>query len=184
MSQTDSQLIVDYFNGNVTAFEELVGRYLQPIYTFVFGFCRNAEEASDLTQEVFLKAWKNLKKFNLERNFKTWIFTIARNTVFDWLRKKKSVLFSDLDTDETTFSETLSDTEPLADELFMRKELVKDLERALDKIPVDSKVILLLYHREECTFEEIAEIVGKPMNTVKSQYRRALMLLRKQLAGI
>ncbi|MCX6715988.1 MAG: RNA polymerase sigma factor [Candidatus Taylorbacteria bacterium] len=163
-------------------FDQIVEEYTRPIYNFVYRLCGSREEAEDLTQEVFLKVWKNLGKFDPEKSSKTWIFTIARNTTIDWLRKKKSINFSQMDTaHDEPFEDGLADIEPLPDEIFQRKELAYDLESALSKIPPDHKMIILLHHTEDLTFEEISIITDKPMNTVKSQYRRALIMLRKYL---
>ena len=138
----------------------------------------NKNDAEDITQDVFVKIWKNIKKFDQEKNFKTWVFAIARNTTIDWLRNRKNVTFSSLDTDQEMFEETISDILPLPDEIFSRKELVHELEIVLDKISIESKTIVFLHLKEDMTFEEIAEIVKKPMNTIKSQYRRTLHQIR------
>jgi len=163
--------------------ETIIKQHLKPVYSFVFRFSKNESEASDITQEVFIKIWKNLNKFDPEKNFKAWIFTIARNTAIDHIRKNKDIAFSKLDAqfeeDEKTFEETLPDIEPLPDEIFMKKELGGEVERALAKIRPDFREIILLHYVEGLTFEEIGKIVGKPLNTVKSHHRRALNILRK-----
>ena len=170
---------------NDNEIEIIIKLHLKSVYNFVFRLSKNKDEASDITQEVFIKVWKNLKKFNPDKNFKTWILTIARNTTIDWLRKKKSIAFSELDYfndgNDKSFEESIVDIEPLPDDIFMRKELEKEVEKALAKIRPDFREIILLHHTEQLTFEEIGKIVGKPLNTVKSQYRRALNILRKFL---
>ena len=90
-------------------------------------------------------------------------------------RKRKSIYFSD--------EEDVADIEPLPDEIFIRKELGKELENALSKIRLDFREIILLRYTEELTFEEISEIVGKPLNTVTSHHLRALNTLRKLLTN-
>jgi RNA polymerase sigma-70 factor (ECF subfamily) len=159
----------------INDFEVIMNRYLKSVYNFAFRLSGNEGEASDITQEVFIKVWKNIKKFDPDKNFKTWIFAVARNTTFDYLRKRKSIYFSD--------EEDVADIEPLPDEIFIRKELGKELENALSKIRLDFREIILLRYTEELTFEEISEIVGKPLNTVKSHHLRALNTLRKLLTN-
>lgn len=159
----------------INDFEVIMNRYLKSVYNFAFRLSGNEGEASDITQEVFIKVWKNIKKFDPDKNFKTWIFAVARNTTFDYLRKRKSIYFSD--------EEDVADIEPLPDEIFIRKELGKELENALSKIRLDFREIILLRYTEELTFEEISEIVGKPLNTVKSHHLRALSALRKLLTN-
>ena len=96
MEITDKQLIDDYLNGNDAAFALLVQRQINPVYNFVYRLVRNTQDAEDITQETFVKMWKNLKRYNQDQNFKTWLFTIARNTAIDSLRKKKSFVFEQL----------------------------------------------------------------------------------------
>jgi RNA polymerase sigma-70 factor (ECF subfamily) len=126
----------------------------------------------------------NWDKYDENKNFKTWLFTIARNTTTDWLRKKKPILFSSLDPIEAgeEFSDQLIDQEPLPEELFLRKELDKILEDSLSKINIDQRTVILLHLEQDLTFEEISQIVNKPTNTVKSQYHRGLLALRALLA--
>lgn len=90
---TDEQLIKNYLKGDDNSLEILIRRYLKPIYFFVYGYTKDEQKAEDIAQEVFVKIWKNLKKFDKNKNFKTWIFTIAKNTALDYLKKKKSCRF-------------------------------------------------------------------------------------------
>lgn len=163
--------------------EKFIGLHLKPVYNYICRIIYDKNDAEDITQEAFVKAWRNIKKFDQEKNFKTWIFTIARNTAIDYLRKRKEIPFSKLQDpdDEENFDEKITDIEPLPDEIFGRKELSRDLERALAEIRPDFREILILHYSENMTFQEISEVVGKPLNTVKSQHRRALSGLRKIL---
>jgi RNA polymerase sigma-70 factor (ECF subfamily) len=172
--------MVGVYNVNMDI-ELILKQYLKPVYNFAFRIVRDRSEAEDITQEVFVKIWKNIKKFDPDQNFKTWLFTIARNTTFDWLRKRKDISFSQMGDDEKKFEETLSSIEPLPDEIFIKKELAKELEEVLSKIRPDFREIILLHYTEDLTFEEISKIVNKPLNTVKSHHLRGLSSLRKML---
>lgn len=165
-------------------FDLIVKQYLKPIYNFAFRLSGNESDAADITQEAFLKVWKNIKNINSDKNLKTWIFTIARNTTIDWFRKRKNISFSKMGEgeNENNFEESIEDIEPLPDEIFERKELKKELEIALSKIRPDFREIIFLHYSENMTFEEISKIVGKPLNTVKSHHLRALSALRKLLS--
>ena len=170
---------------NKDNFEDLVGRYLKSVYNFVFRIIKDKNSAEDITQETFVKVWKNLDKFDSEKNFKTWLFTIARNTTIDYLRKRKNISFSHFDKDDKEdrkFEESIYDTEPLPDEIFMKKELGKELEKALTEIRPDFREIILLHYTEYLTLEQISEVVGKPLNTIKSHHRRGLAALRKLIS--
>jgi RNA polymerase sigma-70 factor (ECF subfamily) len=161
--------------------ELIINRYLKPIYNYAFRITGNKSEAEDITAEVFVKVWKNLKKVDENKNLKVWIFAITRNTAIDSLRKRKNISFSQIDSPAGEFEENIADIEPLPDEIFLRKELAKELETALSKIRPDFREIILLHYTEGLTFEEISEIVSKPLNTVKSHHLRALSALRKLL---
>lgn len=180
---TDLQLITLYKEGNHKAFDGLINRYSQNLYRFVLKLLNNKEEARDAVQESFINAWKNIKKYDHRKEFKTWLFSIARNKSIDLLRKKKSVTFSSLNGEdaETPFEANIPDSELHPEELFERNETIELVQKALESIPFDYKTIVLLHDGEEMTFEEISEVVDKPMNTVKSQYRRALIALKNNI---
>ncbi len=176
---TDEELAKLSQENDRESFAELVKRYLKPVYNFIRRYIGNREDAEDITQEAFLKAFKNIKKFNPDKNFKVWLFVIAKNTAFDRLKKKKPLVFSQLQNEDgESIIEEIADAAPLPDEIFARKELTKELESILDILPPSDRAILTLHYSDGLTFEEIAEILGKPMNTVKSRHRRALLRLR------
>lgn len=153
-------------------FEQLVDEYLPAVYNLVCRLTGRVEEAQDLSQEVFIKVWKNLKRYDpIRANRRTWILAIARNTTIDWLRKKKIPTDGELE-------ESVEDPAPLPDKLFAVQELEQLLEQVLATIAPDDRLIIILHHQENLTFEEIAKIIEKPVNTVKSRYRRALHRIR------
>jgi RNA polymerase sigma-70 factor (ECF subfamily) len=184
-NETDEEIILLYNNGEQEAFKILINRYATPLYNFSARLT-NKGDASDIVQETFIKAWKNINRFNpLKASFKTWIFTIARNTTTDFLRKKKSLLFSDMgmdnDDDINSFSENIPDENLLPDEAIQKLEDNRFLNGTLEKLHQNYREVLVLHYQEEMTFEEIGKILDKPLNTVKSQHRRALMKLREML---
>jgi len=180
---SDEQLINAYFNGGTETMEELVRRYLKPIYKFVCRVLGSAADADDVTQEVFIKTWRQLKKFDQTKSFKPWIFTIAKNSCLDFLKKKRAIPFSEFEneTGENLLTETLIDESPLPPELFERQEIIAHVLAALDKLTPAHKMVVLLHYHHNFTFEEIAVTLDAPMNTVKSRYRRALIKLRELL---
>ena len=93
VEKTDNELVKDYLEGKENVFEILVKRYTRPLYSFVWRLCGNKESSEDIVQETFLKVWKNIKQFDHSKSFKVWIYTIARNSTYDFLRKKKLVMF-------------------------------------------------------------------------------------------
>jgi len=186
MLKTDNELVEDFLAGDEQALEFLFERYFKVIYNFVYRLAREPDVASDITQETFVKTWRNLKKFDQNLNFKTWLFTIAKNTAYDWLKKKKPIVFSALtagDEDDYRLENLAIDQEPWPDEIFAQKEIKAKLEKHLSKIPPLDQTIILLHLQEGQTFEMVAEILDQPMNTVKSRYRRALAKLRDLLSN-
>ncbi len=183
MDKTDDELIAEYRNGDETAFRTLIERYLNQIQRFSFRMSNKNDTASDITQETFVKVWKNLHKYEKENTFKSWIFTIARNTAIDYLRKKKALNFSDFDNEDgkNFITETIADQDTIPEFLIEKAENKKILDDALETINPLEKEVLLLHYQEEMTFENIGKMVGEPLNTVKSRHRRALAKLRKNL---
>ncbi|MFA6476076.1 MAG: sigma-70 family RNA polymerase sigma factor [Candidatus Paceibacterota bacterium] len=174
------------FGGKELTIEDIVRDYLGLVYSFVFRLTGEREEASDMTQEVFVKVWKNLDRYNKEQNLKTWILAIARNTAIDWLRKKRPLVFSKLDHEgddgKQEFGENLADSGLLQDEIFAQKELREKLDEIINLLTFSQREVFLLHLEDSLTFEEISKLVGRPTNTVKSQYRRALIALRGHLS--
>ena len=180
METPDAQLVSESILENTGSFETLVERYTQPIYNFAYRLTGNVQTAEDITQETFVKVWKNLAKYDSKQSFRAWIFTIARNSTTDYLRKKKAIPFSNLsNNDETPFEENISDTEILPSETVLKLEDTARLQKLLDRLPQDYQTVLLLYYQEDMTFDEIGKVLKKPLNTVKSWHRRALLKLRE-----
>lgn len=197
----DEQLIIDYLAGDEKSLEVLIKRYLKPIYSFVYRYVGNSQEAEDITQETFVKVWKNLKKpapyriysgagFNPKKgNFKTWVFEIAKNTSIDWLRKsgsalggKKTIPFSRFENEKgqnTLIEKLISPSIKLAEAIDNKKLLVA----ATEGLSIEDKRILNLRHKDNLNFREIAELLEESINTVKSRYRRALIILKRKLGN-
>ncbi|MES2224250.1 MAG: RNA polymerase sigma factor [Patescibacteria group bacterium] len=185
MEQTDSEIIKKYLSGDKESLDKIIDKYLAHVYNFVRRLYNNESDATDITQEVFIKVWKNIHKYNPAQNFKTWLFTIARNTTVDWMRKKKVYVFSDLENGEEdeSFADRLVDIEPLPEDIFSQKELKNNLEKLLTTLHPDQKSVIMLHISEDMTFDEISKVLKKPLNTIKSHYRRGLEKLRKNIVN-
>jgi RNA polymerase sigma-70 factor (ECF subfamily) len=181
MPDKDAQLINDYLKGDEKSLEILIIKYLTLVYGFVFNYVKNEADASDIAQNVFLKMWKNLKKYNFQKgSFKSWILQIAKNTSLDFIKKKKTVPFSDFikEDEKNPLLETLFDSEPLPDEKIEQMEVVSQLDSATKNLSEKDQMIISLRHEKDLSFQEIADVLNKPLNTVKSQYWRAVAKLK------
>ncbi len=178
----DKQLIQNFLAGDEAAFEQLVDRYLKPLFNFVFHLTRDKNMAEDIVQEVFVKIWKNISKFDRSKKFSTWIFAIAKNASFDWLKKKKAIPFVAFENEQGNILEYIEDENALhSNALLQSMDNIKDAENYLNSLSPQLKTILLLHHQQGFSLIEIAEIFGLPTNTIKSKYRRAVLFLRQQL---
>ena len=164
-------------------FELQIKKYLKPVYGFALRYVGNREDAEDVTQETFIKAWKNLKKFDQQKSFKTWIFTIAKNTAIDLLKKKHSLVFSDFENnnDENYLFENLRDFASIPRELSEQQDIMSAIFQAMDALLPKYRMVLALRYNKHFAFREIADALGKPLNTVKSIHRRGLAMLQKLL---
>ncbi|HEU0050871.1 MAG TPA: sigma-70 family RNA polymerase sigma factor [Patescibacteria group bacterium] len=183
---SDAELIAAYRHGDKEALEILIKRYLAPVYRFLLRLVHNQETANDLSQETFFKAWRSLWRFDAKRSFKTWLFTIAKNTAFDYLKKKKAFVFSELDgpEDGQTFDERIPDERPLAFELIEQHDQAQFVNQILALVSPQARSIILMHDGEDMTFQEISSVMHESLNTVKSRYRRALLLLQKKMKDL
>lgn len=181
---TDEQLVEKYLKGEKQALEILVARYLKPIYGLAYNYVGNAADAEDVTQETFVKIWKNIRKFDRKKKFKPWIFEIAKNTAIDLTRKKKTIPFSRFENEagENVLTETLQDKAPLPLALCEQKDIANQLFLAIQKLSLKYREVISLRLSKEMTFEEIAIFMGISVNTIKSRYRRGLLELKELLA--
>ena len=185
MDRTDEELVAEYLAGDEAAFAELTRRNLNGAYNFAYRLMGEGPAAEDVVQEAFVKAWKNLKKYDPKTSkFKTWLLRIVRNSAIDYLRKRKHVPFSAFETDEG--NNILAETVASEDESVVlgleRIDDAKAVQEHLQKLSPKHREVLLLYYTNDATFEEIAEVLGEPTNTVKSRHRRALQALRELIA--
>jgi RNA polymerase sigma-70 factor, ECF subfamily len=187
---TDEDLIKKYLSGDEPAFRELTERYLKPIYNFVYRYTRSGSSAEDITQDVFVNVWKSIKKFDQDKKFKTWVFTIAKNTSLNWVKKKKPLLFSELSNlkmedggRDDSFVDSILDPAPLPDEIFAKADLKNKLDLAMLSLDQNYQAVLFLHYNDHFTFQEISEMLGKSINTIKSQHRRGIVLLKKVLTA-
>jgi len=178
----DQKLIEEYFKGNLKSLDSLIEKYLTPVFRLIFCYVKNESIAEDLTQETFIKVWRHLKKFDKNKNFRNWVLIIAKNTALDFLKKKKDLSLAAFD--EKYVDELLDDlvsAEIAPDDLFDFDLRVKSVKDILQNSSKEYWEVFSLYYFGGFNFREIAQKLNKPLNTVKSQYRRALLLVKNKL---
>jgi RNA polymerase sigma-70 factor (ECF subfamily) len=185
MKYSDEQLAKQFISGNEKALESLVERYLKPLYNFAYKMTDDKTAAEDITQEVFVKVWKKINSYDSQKKFSTWIFAIAKNAAFDFLKKKKTVPFAAFENESgENFLEFIEDEDiPYSNELLRLIDEKKDVTDFLDSLSPQMKTVLLLHHSYGFSLAEISEIMGHSRNTIKSKYRRAIIFLREKISS-
>jgi RNA polymerase sigma-70 factor (ECF subfamily) len=189
MIPSDATLIARCKNADTTAFNEIVARYKTKIYNYLYRMVGSAEDAEDLTQEVFVRMYTSIGAFRAEASLSTWLFRIAGNLCVDSYRRKKKEkgLISSLDTplsegdgDEGT-TRDVPDWKMAPETVFGQKELGGQITAALEKLPLKLRTAVVLYDIEGLSYDEIAVIENVPLGTVKSRIFNARVALRQTL---
>ncbi|MHB1461414.1 MAG: sigma-70 family RNA polymerase sigma factor [Armatimonadota bacterium] len=167
------------------AFDLLVRRYENYAYNLCYRLTGNAADASDVLTDGFTRAWNGLVNFRGDANFRTWMHRIMVNTFLDFRKKAMARPSYSLDqaiemTDQN-LQRQIQDDSPGPADILDTKELQNELQKALMKLPDDRRMLLVLFHFEEHSYEEISEILGLPVGTVKSRLNRARLSLREIL---
>ncbi len=184
--QTDDELISATLAGESASFAVLVERYISAIYKFSYRYVRNGPDAEDISQETFLRVWKNLKSFDRSKKFKTWLFAIAKNASLDLLKKRRALPFSVLGEEDDAIEAVLAPYLAIAETSavsFDRGILKENFDVALAKLPERYRDVMIMRYTDNLKFREIAERLHEPVDTVKSRHRRGLSLLRNIMSG-
>lgn len=171
MGDADKALALSARAGDRQAFTGLVHRHQDRVFRFLLRMLGNRDEAMDLTQDAFLKAWNALPDWRPEARFTTWLLQIARNTALDLLRRRQRIEFAPLDSE--TASDEVGDPAPSPEKQFADRQRLSLLQRALDALPADQREILLLRELEDMSYAELALTLGINEGTVKSRLARA-----------
>jgi RNA polymerase sigma-70 factor, ECF subfamily len=186
MAQEDEPKLIERCRGGDTgAFNILVRRYERTVFNTAYRLCGSYDDAADIAQEAFVRAWNNLKSFRGEAQFSTWIHRIVTNVFLDDRKKKRSrptrSLDEDMELDENSVQRQYEDPSPGPEALAEGDERRRILERAISTLPENQRTMIVLYHARGMAYEEIAEIMDLPMGTVKSRLNRARLALRDRL---
>lgn len=182
---SDEELARAYCEGNGDCLEELIRRYMKPIFNFAYRMTGNYAEADDISQDVFVQVYRALPSARLDLPFKPWLYVIARNKCLDYLKRKRALDFSALEDPETHESpmDAVADRDPLPEEMLERNDLQRMLREAIVRLPERYRAVVSLRYAGGLSFAEIAATLDLPENTVKTHFQRAKVLLRRELAA-
>lgn len=185
--EADRELLEAVLKGDGTAYRGLVEKYQGRVYAMVYGMLRNREDARDVTQEAFVKAYRNLDSFRLESSFYTWIYRIAMNLAIDFTRKRKRRETSGFDENIAARDEDGDIAEAHHEDgpgrQLERKQLFARIMGAMQQLPEDQRQVILLRELEGLQYKEIADIMEIPEGTVMSRLFYARKKLQKLLSG-
>lgn len=182
---TDEELMCLVQKGNMDAFTELAHRYEPKLLSFLYRFVGNIAQAEDLLQTTLLKVYRARARFKGSGKFSTWLYTIAANLSRDYLRKTKKYTFVSLEAPVGQSSKIVDFCEGNGESAFdtvQKKELARLVRMAVDRLPEEQRLAILLGHYENMGYAEIAKVLGCSKGTVKSRVFRAKMKLKQFLA--
>lgn len=176
---TDEYIIEKVLDGNTHIFSEIVERYKNKVFNMVYRFTNDYNESQDLSQEVFINVFKNLHKFNQKAKFSTWLYRISYNICIDWCRKnkkkKKDLLANDNQND-------IADDKLNVEDNYISKQGQIILRNLINSMDEKYRTVLILFHYQGLSYEEIAEVLKLPVKTVETRLYRARRLLKKSLS--
>jgi RNA polymerase sigma-70 factor (ECF subfamily) len=177
----DCDLVTSAISGLEGSFEELVRRYQRPISAYVYRMVGDYESALDLTQEIFIKVYNSLRRYRSEFKFSTWIYKIAHNSAVDHLRRtttrEQSIIGG---TESESFELPIESGRPSPEQESERKERRIEIEAVIRSLPGNYRELVILRHSQDLTYEEIVEVTGLPLGTVKNRLFRAREMMRQQ----
>lgn len=177
--ETDLDLITKVLNGDTAVYAGLVKRHQRFVFTLALRFTKNREDAEEVAQDCFVKAYRALGTFRQTSRFSTWLYSITYTSAMTALRKKK-MLTQSLDDDENSFQLPNASTDGQADSLD-RKSAHVYLNRAIDSLSADDAAIITLFYKGEQSLEEIGAALSMETNTVKVKLHRARLKLKEKL---
>ena len=183
---SDLELVKRCQAGQTEAFDELVSRYRTRIFAMIYNMVHNEQDAWDLAQDSFVKAWKSINRFRRHSSFYTWVYRIVMNVTIDWLRKKQikgagsefddSIQLKEID----PASRTVPKAEPLPHERMERNEIRAKIDNAIGQLSPEHRAVILMKEIEDMQYHEIAETLGCSIGTVMSR----LFYARKKLQNL
>lgn len=177
----DEQLLVESCSGSLAAFELIIQRWDKRMLAYFYRCTSSIEDAKDLRQELFLRVYQSRKRFKPNGSFSAWIYTIASNLVIDKVARKKTIPTKQIEETELYMQEPHGISIPSARHQMQSGKLQEYLHAALQQLPTEQRMALVMRHMEELTFVQIAQILDTSESTVKTRVYRGLVALKKEL---
>lgn len=186
MSPDEAEMIRRCKQGDLSAFNELVKRYEKLVYNFAYRLTNNYDDANDIAQEALIRVFTAIKSFRGDASFTTWIYRITTNVFLDERKRARAHPHTSLDEhvelEESSIVRQIEDPSPQPLAQIEEKEVGNILSQAVASLPEYQRTMVVLYHTEQKSYEEIAEIMNLPIGTVKSRLNRARLALKEILS--
>lgn len=184
MTSTDEELVARSVSGDADSFNELILRWERPIYALAYRTIGREEDARDVCQETFLRAFRALPGFRGQAKFSSWLYRIALNLCRDWLRRQRRtpVVQPPEGVDLIELAAAAEPSESI-ETLVERRAQTLAVERLMARLPEEQRTAIVLKEYHGLTFQEIADLVGCPLSTVKTRLYQGLTVLRRELAN-
>jgi RNA polymerase sigma-70 factor (ECF subfamily) len=183
MTWTDEELVARSRGGDVDSFNQLILRWERPIYALAYRVIGREEDARDVCQEAFLRAFRALPGFKGQAKFSSWLYRITLNLCRDWIRRQRRTPVTQMP-DDVDAVEFASETGPIEsiEDLVARRELSTVVEEAMARLPEEQRTAIILKEYHGMTFQEIADLQGCPLSTVKTRLYQGLSVVRRHLS--
>lgn len=182
MKRDDAILVERCLRGDERAFEELLKKYRNPVYSICFRMVKNHSDAEDLAQDVFIRTFNVLDKYNPSYPFSSWLYRITSNLCIDFIRRRKGGIVSidePVPGSEGEMPRQIAAETVDPDREMENREMMEVLEQAIAELPEHYRIIVILRHQEQLSYEEISDNLGIPLGTVKARIHRARNMIKE-----
>jgi RNA polymerase sigma-70 factor (ECF subfamily) len=187
LSAADRMLITRAQSGDIAAFNDLIKQYQRVVFNFALRLTSDYDDANDVAQDAFIRAFNAINSFRGDASFTTWLFRITTNVFLDERKKRRAHPVSSLDEyvtiNQDNVARQVEDPSPGPEAITTDKQRTAALETAIQKLPEYQRAMVVMYHLEQKAYEEIAEILEIPIGTVKSRLNRARLALKDLLSA-
>jgi RNA polymerase sigma-70 factor, ECF subfamily len=183
MTRTDEELVARATAGDLDSFNQLVTRWERPIYALAYRTLGREEDARDVVQEAFLRAYRGLRGFKGQAKFSSWLYRITLNLCRDWIRRERRAPIAQVPegTDPIDLADRQAAPTESVEDLVSRREMSKAVSQAMAELPEEQRTAILMKEYHGLTFQEIADVLDCPLSTVKTRLYQGLSVLRRRL---